>query len=244
MRTFDAGPLAMQLEPHQRQAGSVGTASYERPGLPYLHALDACALLAWRAGAQTTIVTASAFFAEQLAGRLGDLVHGLVWTGAHPQPSQLASQASISAAPARGATTVIWADPQRHTVRRELAIALSALAGGGRLVVLVGGPAGRFVARPAGDVAAPGRVLGLPRLLRLLNGAGLSIAELKGYGSPASYLWGLAGQALVRLGRAALADRSQVRHRELFAIEGWRAALTPLAVVVARHGPEAPGGDR
>lgn len=244
MRVRGAAQAAAQTEimPPQPPTAGVIVAVAARPGLPYQHALDQCALLAWAARGRASVLTASPFFVPQLYGRLGPLARELIWTGGRPVPQPDEWGADIVAVPAQQVEAVIWADPARQGAAEHLGLAVRALAPGGSLLVIVAGPLARLAPRPPrGLVLAPAAALGVARLGRLLRGAGLAVEEVQGYGGAASACWGLAGATMERLGRGDLADRYLARQREELAVGGAQAALAPLAVVVARRRAEKDG---
>lgn len=243
MQWLDASPFAVRREGKTLLPVPAGvpTPAASRPGLPYQHALDRCAQLAWAGGGQTSVATANPLHVAQLGGRLGSSALELVWLGGRPVPEVGVWGGEIVAVPTREVTMMIWTEPASQTAVEDFKAVSRGLCPGGRLAVIVAGPLAGL--RITGPGARRKPTIGLLALLRLIRSASLSVERVDGFGWAPAFLWAYTSSLCERIGRPDLGDRCLVRHRELFAVSGVQAALAALTVVVARRGATT-GGPR
>lgn len=237
------------------EAGARARAA-ERPGLEYQYAFDLCAMEAHRAGGPVSLYSSSAFYAEELTGRLDRCGGVLVPCGGWAPAGR--GWRSLPMAGVRGSTrfrlapeggeiapgtAVVWAEPEMGDLERTAARVAQNLAPGGRLCVVTSGWLRRGLPewkRDEGERPAR-RPAGLRRTMECLRQAGLTVEGVYGFHGPRSLAWGLASRVPAALGRADLVDRCLAAMRKGYVVPGWQARWAPVAVVLASTAGKSTG---
>jgi hypothetical protein len=223
----------------------IGPWSVVRPSLEYQHAFDLCAVEAHRAGGPVTIYASSPFYAREILKRLSSLPAALAPTGDWASLSSSMEEKlgpevpgpNITAAEAmeRPASVAIWAEPEPDTAAYLRQSVLRSLEREGRLCIINSGWLARRLpewTRLEGRPAS--RPVALRQVRRWLQSSAFTIEATVGFHGPLSILWGYRHHLAQRLGRPDVADRCHFKMRAEYVTRGWRAAFSPVCVIIAR----------
>ena len=142
---------------------------------------------------------------------------------------------------AGGASAGLWIEPLAEDWRAELHALASALPGDAPLVIVASLPPARLLPERRGWTARPlgFRPGGIGRLRRALPAAGLALQASYGIHSAIAIALNMLSRTAALLGRPDVGDRLHFAARLHYCITGPLAALSTVALLIARKEPGA-----
>jgi hypothetical protein len=125
-----------------------------------------------------------------------------------------------------------WIEPQARQTRLQVQLS-RALAPGGRLYLLAGGPLAPFLAERRSRLVPAVGVLTAATLLRLLRQAGLRVERQLGWHGPQAAAWFWAACLLGRAGRYGWRDRCLFAMHRAMLVRGPARPIVALRAIVA-----------
>jgi hypothetical protein len=180
-----------------------------------------CAAATYAAPGRVGILAHSHFYQNELAQRFYARQHTAL---------------DIRQLPDDAYRAIIWAEPEQNTFAHILASIQQVSRTDSLYIIASNRLAQRLpewhhtqqppASHPTGSCAS----------MRALRQAQYQVIAAYGFHGPISIAWGVLGQWLARLRRDDLADRCHFAMRLTYVVQGWRACLAPVSVIVARRG--------
>lgn len=136
------------------------------------------------------------------------------------------------------ASAALWVEPLRETWRVELRQFVDELPTGGRLALIASQPFARLLPERYALEGSPlgCRPGGVARLRRALGRAGFAVTESYGFHSPVAMALNALSAQTSRMGRPDIGDRLHVAAQLRYCVRGPIAAISTVALIVARKG--------
>lgn len=220
-----------------------GRSPIQRPGLPYLHVYDSCAVAMARCSGKLAIFASDAQHAGELLGRFstGRTSGQEFWlfpvgTWHSPQVHSLPAWVKLGTLGQAGDhgtfSLAVWAEPSADSATSLAAAIRALLTADGQLCVMISGSlAHQLAERRRGVITA--QPLGWHGTLSLLRSAGFMPFEGIGYQGIVSNSLNFLNGVLERFGRAAWADRVHYLMRRTISVRGWRNRFAVLGLMIA-----------
>jgi hypothetical protein len=215
----------------------------QRPGLPYLHVYDSCAVEMARCAGKVAVIASDAQHAGELlcrfnSGRASGQEFWLFAVGewhnprAHSLPAWV-NLGTLGQPEGDGQfSLVVWAEPSADNAATITRAAHALLTTGGKLCVMISGSlAHQLAERRRGAITA--QPLGWHGTSSLLRSAGFSPMESVGYQGVVSNTLTFLSGVFDRVGRAAWADRLHHLMRRTISERGWRRRSAVLGLMIA-----------
>jgi hypothetical protein len=131
---------------------------------------------------------------------------------------------------------IVWAEPEQNTFAHVLD-SIQQLPRTDSLYIITSNPLAQRLPEWRNTQQPPAsHPTGIRATMQALRQAQYQVIAAYGFHGPISIAWGVLGQWLARLRRDDLADRCHFAMRLTYVVQGWRACLAPVSVIVARRG--------
>jgi hypothetical protein len=180
-----------------------------------------CAAATYAAPGRVGVLAHSPFYQNELAHRL------------HTRQDMALDARQL---PDAAYCAIVWAEPEQNTFAHVLD-SIQQLPRTDSLYIITSNPLAQRLPEWRNTQQPPAsHPTGIRATMQALRQAQYQVIAAYGFHGPISIAWGVLGQWLARLRRDDLADRCHFAMRLTYVVQGWRACLAPVSVIVARRG--------